>query len=91
MGLHTVCALALEHTGTPPILIQPSFTSCQVSILLLVVLWRGRGAYLAAVSPLVIVSTRGVNRGGGGGVRQDVDEVRVHHVVIKQVKDAHPI
>lgn len=46
---------------------------------------------LASISPLVVVGARRVDRGGGGGVRQDVYEVRVHHVIVKQVKDAHPI
>lgn len=32
-----------------------------------------------------------MNGGGCGGVGQDVDEVRVHHVVVEQVKDAHSV
>lgn len=46
---------------------------------------------LDSISPLMIVGAWGVNRGGGRGVRQDVDEVWIHHVVVKQVKDSHPI
>lgn len=46
---------------------------------------------LAPLSPLVVVGARGVNRRGCRGVGQDVDEVWIHHVVIKQVKDAHSI
>lgn len=32
-----------------------------------------------------------MNRRGCWGVRKDVDEVWIHHVVVKEVKDAHPI
>lgn len=46
---------------------------------------------LASISPLVVVGARRVNGGGCGGVGQDVDEVWIHHVVVKQVKDAHSI
>lgn len=46
---------------------------------------------LASISPLVVVGARRMNRGGRGGVGQDVDEVWVHHVVVKQVKEAHSI
>ncbi len=46
---------------------------------------------LASISPLVVVGARRVNRGGCGGVGQDVDEVWIHHVVVKQVEDAHSI
>ena len=46
---------------------------------------------LASISPLVVVGARRVNRGGRGGVGQDVDEVWIHHVIVKQVKDSHSI
>lgn len=46
---------------------------------------------LASVSPLVVVGARRVNGRGCGRVGQDVDEVWIHHVVVKQVKDAHSI
>lgn len=46
---------------------------------------------LASISPLVVVGARRVNGGGCRGVGQDVDEVWIHHVVVKQVKDAHSI
>lgn len=32
-----------------------------------------------------------MNGGGCWGVGQDVDEVWIYHVIVKQVKDAHPI
>lgn len=32
-----------------------------------------------------------MNGRGGRRVGQDVDEVRVHHVVVEQVKDAHSV
>lgn len=46
---------------------------------------------LASISPLVVVGARRMNGGGGGRVGQDVDEVGIHHVIVKQVKDAHSI
>lgn len=46
---------------------------------------------LASISPLVVVGARRVNGGGRGGVGQDVDEVWIHHVIVKQVKDSHSI
>lgn len=46
---------------------------------------------LASVSPLVVVGARRMNGGGGRGVGQDVDEVGIHHVIVKQVKDSHSI
>lgn len=46
---------------------------------------------LASISPLVVVGARRVNGGGCWGVGQDVDEVWIYHVVVKQVKDAHSI
>lgn len=46
---------------------------------------------LASISPLVVVGARRVNGGGCGRVGQDVNEVWIHHVVVKQVKDAHSI
>lgn len=39
----------------------------------------------------MVVGARRVHRRGCGGVGQDVDEVWIHHVVVKQIKDAHPI
>lgn len=44
-------------------------------------------ADLASISPL---GARGVNRGGCGGVGQDVDEVWIH-VLFKQLKDVHSL
>lgn len=38
---------------------------------------------LASISPLVVVGARGMNGGGGWGVGQDVDEVGIHHVIVK--------
>lgn len=48
-------------------------------------------ADLASVSSVMVVRSRGVNGRGCGGVGKDVDEVRINHVVVEEVKDAHSI
>jgi hypothetical protein len=55
-----------------------------------VVVWW---AYLAAVSPLVVVAAGGVYGRGGGRGGQDIDDVGVHQVVllVQQVKDPNGV
>lgn len=46
---------------------------------------------LAPVTPLMVVGARRVDRGSGRRVGKDVNQVWIHHVIIEQVKETHPV
>lgn len=48
-------------------------------------------ADLASISSVMVVRSGRVNRRRCGGVGNDVDEVLINHVIVKEVKEAHSI